>query len=113
MDFTTARQFVVKQALPATEQSNTFLQQLQQHQAPIPGQVTSLLLALKALFEGLRSARQLDRELVYALFLLAHESRRAFDAGKQAGIEWPPLLDEDLSRITSAVTSIFADQWQS
>lgn len=112
MDFTTARQFVVNQALPAPDKSDTFLQQLQRREAPIPGQVTSLLLALKAIFEGLRSTQQIDRKLAYALFCLAHESRRAFEAGKRAGTEWPPLLDEDLSRIAIAVTSIFADEWQ-
>jgi hypothetical protein len=86
---------------------------LQQGKAPIPGQVTSILLALKIVFEALRTAPTLDRELVYALYLLSFESRQHFEAGIRAGVDWPPLLNEDLKRISRAVKSIFAGTWHS
>jgi hypothetical protein len=114
MDFETARQFVLKQATvdPVEEQTETFMLRLKQGNPPIPGQVTSLLLALKVLFEGLKTEPALDRTLVKALFALACDGRQLFDKGQQAGVTWPPLLDDDLQRITKAVHSIVAGVWQ-
>jgi hypothetical protein len=114
MDFETAWQFVLRQTTiePIEDQSETFMLRLKQGNPPIPGQVTSLLLALKVLFEGLKNEPALDRTLIQALFALACESRQLFDKGKQAGVTWPPLLDEDLGRITKAAQSIVTGVWQ-
>jgi hypothetical protein len=79
----------------------------------VPGQVTNILLALKIVFEALRTSPTLDRELIYSLYLLSYESRQQFEAGRQGGADWPPLLDEDLKRISRAVKSIFAGNWHS
>lgn len=107
MDYQTAHNILLRQGLDAAQQPESLIHHLQQGAPPRPGQITEILLALKVVLEALRDAPTLDRELVYSLFLLATQSRQAFAAGHQAGIEWPPLLDEDLGRITAAVESIF------
>ncbi|MBE9077487.1 Dethiobiotin synthetase [Romeria aff. gracilis LEGE 07310] len=109
MDFKTARQELTRQALPQNQTADTFLGRLEQGQPPVPGQVTSLLLALRAVFDNLREATALDREFAYALHRLAYNSRRCYEQGVQTGVEWPPLLDEDLDRIAIAVNQIFAN----
>lgn len=111
MDYQTARQFLLKQVANDPE-TGAFLARLYQYQAPVPGQATNILLALKVVFEGLRHATELDRELSYALYLLAYDSRQQFEQGKKAGVTWTPLLDDDLKRIAKAVRSIFAGVWQ-
>ena len=113
MDYKTARGFLIHQGTATDSNSDSFLVRLAQGQAPVPGQVTNILLALKIVFEALRSAPTLDRELGYALYLLSYESRQHYEAGRQAGVVWPPLLDEDLKRIYRAVKSIFAGEWHS
>ena len=113
MDFNTARHFLISQTVAPKENLDTFFTRLSQGEPPVPGQVTSLLLALKVVFEGLRQESTLDRQLAYALYLLSQESRQLFEAGRKSGISWPPLLDEDLTRIARAAKSIFADEWQS
>ena len=113
MDYKTARSFLISQGTLSDENADAFLVRLKQGKAPIPGQVTNILLALKMVFEALQTSSTLDRELVYALYLLSFESKQQFDAGLQAGVSWPPLLDEDLKRITRAVKSIFAGVWHS
>ena len=113
MDYKTARGFLIHQGTAANSNSDAFLVRLAQGQAPVPGQVTNILLALKIVFEALRSSPNLDRELSYALYLLSYESRRYYEAGRQAGVNWPPLLDEDLKRIARAVVSIYAGTWHS
>lgn len=113
MDYKTARSFLIHQGTPSDENTDAFLVRLKQGKAPIPGQVTSILLALKVVFEALRTASSLDRELVYSLYLLSFESREHFKAGLKAGAELPPLLSEDLKRISRAVRSIFAGVWHS
>ncbi len=105
MDVKTAHHVVMTQANLA--QPDAFLARLQQHHPPIPGQVTSLLLALKVITEDLKTATQLDRSLTYALHQLAYESRRSYEQGKQSRIEWPPLLDDDIERIAIAIAQIF------
>jgi hypothetical protein len=107
MDFKTACAFIIKQTITDGSEPDASLARLQQFQPPIPGQVTSLLLALKVVNEGLKPATTLDRPLASALHQLAYESRRQFERGRHAGIDWPPLLDEDLDRIAQAVTQIF------
>lgn len=108
MDFKTAQDYLLLQAgrQPAV-QEEVFLDRLQRGQPPIPGQVTTILLALKVILEGLRQAEYLDRELVSALHLLAYDSRRFYTVGLQAGVIWPPLLHEDLERIAQLVRQIF------
>ncbi|UBF26868.1 Dethiobiotin synthetase [Kovacikia minuta CCNUW1] len=112
VDYQTARTLLVNQGMPPEQNSDALITRLKQGQPPIPGQVTSILLALKVAFEELRDVHELERELVCSLYLLAEESRRLFEAGRRAGVPWPPLLDEDLSRITAAVRSIFVGTWQ-
>jgi hypothetical protein len=113
MDFETARQFVLRQTLDgADDRPDRFILRLRQGHPPVPGQVTSLLLALKVLFEGLKHEPSLERPLVQALFVLAYESRQLYQAGQQAGVTWPPMLDDDLVRIAKAVQSILEGTWQ-
>ena len=115
MNYDSAYNFLIAQgtALQEPQKQDDFLQRLQQGKPPIPGQVTSILLALRIVFEGLQSTANLDRKLVWALHLLAVDSQKLFDAGRQRGIDWPPLLKEDLQRIAIAVKSIFSGVWQS
>lgn len=112
MDYQTARTLLIQQ-VALEQQPDALLSRLSQGKPPIPGQITSLLLALKVVFEALREAPLLERELVCALHLLSIETRQQFEQGQQAGVAWPPLLDEDLTRITAAVKSIFLGSWQS
>ncbi len=111
VDYQTAHNILITQGTDAAQHPDSLLQCLSQGKPPIPGQVTTILLALKVLFEGLREATQLDRELAAALFILATQSRQYFDAGDRAGIEWTPLLNDDLDRIARAVHSIFQGEW--
>lgn len=112
MDYKTARSFLITQGMASEQNFDALLVRLKMGKAPIPGQVTNILLALKIMFENLQGAANLDRELIYALYQLSYESRQRFEAGRQSGVNWPPLLDEDLKRITTAVKSIFAGVWQ-
>ncbi|MBD0269974.1 Dethiobiotin synthetase [Pseudanabaena sp. FACHB-2040] len=112
MDFQTARQFLFHQTIqPQEGQEESFYSRLRQGQPPIPGQVTSLLLALKVVYEGLQNVPALDKDLVQALFILSYESRQLFEAGQKAGVIWPPLLDDDLKRIAAAARSIIKGSW--
>jgi hypothetical protein len=113
MDYETARSFLINQARLTDANPDAFLPRLQKGKPPVPGQVTSLLLALKVVFEALRAAPSIDRELIYTLHILALESRRQYDSQRKVGVVWPPLLDEDITRIATAVKNIFADEWKS
>ncbi|MBD2462389.1 Dethiobiotin synthetase [Oscillatoria sp. FACHB-1407] len=112
MDYTTAHQLLLYQGNPPGTDADALLTRLKQGKPPIPGQVTTLLLALKIVFEALRDVDSFNRELVYALHSLASDSRELFVVGQRQGVTWPPLLDEDLTRIAIAVKSIFAGVWQ-
>lgn len=112
MDYQTAHRFLINQVQQAESDSETILARLRQGKPPVPGQVTSLLLALKVVFQALQQEAYLERDLVHALYRLATESRQQFEVGRMAGVEWPPLLDEDLTRIAIAVKSIFAGVWE-
>lgn len=111
MDYETARYFLISQGNPDASDTEAFLVRLKQGIPPVPGQVTSLLLSLKVVFEALRETDILERDLVFALYCLANDSRYFFSTGQQTGVDWPPLLNEDLRRIASAVKSIFAGTW--
>ena len=114
MDYKTARSFLIDQgtALETKRNPDAFLMRLKQGQPPVPGQVTSILLALKILFEGLQDSPMLDRQLISALHLLSVEGLQQFEAGLRKGVSWPPLLKEDLNRIAIAVKNIFSGVWQ-
>ncbi|NJP10127.1 MAG: Dethiobiotin synthetase [Leptolyngbyaceae cyanobacterium RU_5_1] len=111
MDYQTACNLLITQGIDAEQHPDALLTRLQQGIPPIPGQVTAVLLALKVLYEGLRESTQLERELACSLHRLSSESRSHFETGRKAGVIWPPLLDEDLTRIAAAVKSIFAGEW--
>jgi hypothetical protein len=114
MDAKTARNFLIDQGTALMTQKNpdAFLMLLKQGKAPHPGQMTSILLALKTAYESTKSASSLDRALVDALHLLAMESREHYEAGRRQGVQWPPLLAEDLSRLALAVQSVFSGEWR-
>ncbi|WP_199246619.1 Dethiobiotin synthetase [[Phormidium] sp. ETS-05] len=99
-------------ALQNLVSDDNLLSRLNQGKPPLPGEVTAILLALKIVFEELQNQTNLDRNLGLALHLLAFESQRLFEAGRSAGVSWPPLLKEDLQRIAASVASIFADEWR-
>jgi hypothetical protein len=110
VDYESARRLLLDQARASA--IDTFLGRLQRHQPPVPGQVTSILLALKVVFGALQDAQQIDRELAYALFLISSEATQLFETGLKQSLECPPLLSEDLDRITRSVKSIFSGNWQ-
>ncbi|MFZ4639685.1 MAG: Dethiobiotin synthetase [Nodosilinea sp.] len=113
MDFATARQFVLGQTGPRTDQRlDTFIACLRQGRPPVPGQVTSLLLALKVIFEGLKQEPTLERSLVQALLVFIKDSPDLFQSGSYQGVQWPPLLEDDLARLSRAAVSIIKGEWQ-
>ena len=109
MDFDTARRFVLAQTLSPVPGQSTFIDCLRRGTAPVPGQVTSLLLALKTLSQGLKNEPMIERSLGHAFFILSYESRLLYLRGKAQQVDWPPLLDEDLSRMATAVEQIWAN----
>lgn len=108
MDYPTAYAFLLTQGSAQTI-PETLLQRLSAGQAPIPGQLTALLLALKVVYKGLRGQPTIDRPLAAALHYLAQETRLRYDAGLTRGVDWPPLLREDLQRVNQAVWEILSD----
>jgi hypothetical protein len=109
MDYDTAHQFLLTQGQLDSPDPDQFLVRLRQAKPPVPGQVTTILLALKVVLEDLRGVPTLDRTLAANLYRLANDSRHWFNTGRSRGVDWPPLLDEDLQRIAIAVQQIFAD----
>ncbi len=112
MNYETARKFLIDQTVISEESPDALLMRLQQGKPPVPGQITSILLALKVVFEGIKDATTIDRTLVYALYQLTLKAQQLFAVGRKAGVEWPPLLKEDLLRIAIATESIFSGEWQ-
>lgn len=110
MDFATARRFLLAQTISPVPGQTPFIECLRQRVAPVPGQVTSILLALKTVSQGLRGEPHMDRALGHALFVLTYDSRTLYLQGQQAGVEWPPLLEEDLTRIAEAVRVLWAGE---
>ncbi|BAZ29228.1 hypothetical protein NIES4074_16670 [Cylindrospermum sp. NIES-4074] len=111
MNYETARKLLIDQA-KTEDNPDALLNRLQQGKPPVPGQITSILLGLKVVFEALKEAHSLDRELAFALYQLATKAQQLFVAGRKIGIDWPPLLKEDLLRISLAAESIFSGTWQ-
>ncbi|MEM0982014.1 MAG: Dethiobiotin synthetase [Cyanobacteria bacterium P01_H01_bin.58] len=108
MDFATARRFLIAQAVQPVPGQVSFIQCLRQGAPPVPGQVTSILLALKTVTQTLAHEPTLERSLAHAFFVLTYESRQLYLQGQQSGVDWPPLLSEDLTRIAEAVQTILA-----
>ncbi|WP_017318952.1 hypothetical protein [Mastigocladopsis repens] len=113
MNYETARKFLIDQTVITEENPDPLLMRLQQGKPPVPGQITSILLALKVVFESLKDATVIDKKLAYALYELTIKAQQMFAAGRKVGVEWPPLLKEDLLRIAIATESIFSGEWQS
>jgi hypothetical protein len=111
MDYKTAQNLIIHQVDLSDPNGNGFLCRLKQGKPPIPGNVTNILLALKILFDGLQGRTELERELVYCLHLLSFDSRQYFEDGRRKGVNWPPLLHEDLNRIARGARNIFADKY--
>ncbi|MEA5554354.1 Dethiobiotin synthetase [Anabaena cylindrica UHCC 0172] len=111
MNYEIARKLLIDQTIN-DENPDTFLNRLKQGKPPVPGQITSVLLALKVVFEALKETSSVDKELAYALYKLGIRTLQLFATGRKAGIDWPPLLKEDLQRISLAAESIFSGQWQ-
>ncbi|WP_341524997.1 Dethiobiotin synthetase [Nostoc sp. UHCC 0302] len=112
MNYETARKLLIDQTLTKEENPDALLKRLKQGKPPVPGQITSILLALKVVYEALKDAPSLDRELALALYQLGIKAQQLFAAGRKAGVDWPPLLKEDLLRISLASESIFSGTWQ-
>jgi hypothetical protein len=112
MDYPAARDLLIRQGAIAPERPDNFLPRLSQGLPPVPGQVTSILLALKVVFDRLREETTLERDLACALYILTTDSRHYYNRGRSQGVDWPPLLDEDLDRMAIAVRSIFTGSWQ-
>ena len=68
MNYETAYQFILNQTIVSENNSDALLTRMQQGKPPIPGQITSILLALKVVFETLKNATTLEREFTYALY---------------------------------------------
>ncbi|MBE9034308.1 Dethiobiotin synthetase [aff. Roholtiella sp. LEGE 12411] len=112
MNYETARKILIDQTIATEENPDALLTRMKQGKPPVPGQITSILLALKVVFEALKDAPSLDRELALSLYQLGIKAQQLFVAGRKAGIDWPPLLKEDLLRISLASESIFSGTWQ-
>lgn len=112
MNYETARKLLIDQTIITEENPDALLMRMKQGKPPIPGQITSILLALKVVFEALKDAKSLDRELALALYQLSIKAQQLFSAGRKADVDWPPLLKEDLLRISLASESIFSGIWQ-
>ncbi|MEH2358298.1 Dethiobiotin synthetase [Nostoc sp.] len=112
MNYETARKLLIDQTIITEENPDALLTRMKQGKPPVPGQITSILLALKVVFEALKDAKSLDRELALALYQLSIKAQQLFAAGRKAGVDWPPVLKEDLLRISLASESIFSGIWQ-
>lgn len=110
MNYDTARKVLIEQTHPHAENPDALLTRMQQGKPPIPGQITSILLALKVVFEALKDADTLDKELAYTLYQLTVKAQHLFASGLRTGVNWPPLLKEDLIRIGNGCESIFAGE---
>lgn len=107
MDYDTARQLLYRETDDGSRDG--FLARLRQGLAPVPGQMTHLLLALEVVATATKGQPQLDRPLVDMLYRLAMESRRWVDQGQRRGVLWSALFYGDLDRLQQEVRHIFAD----
>ncbi|MBW4509405.1 MAG: Dethiobiotin synthetase [Scytonematopsis contorta HA4267-MV1] len=112
MNYEIAYKLIIDQTISSEENPDALLMRLRQGKPPVPGQITSILLALKVLFASHQDATAIDRQLANALYQLTIKSQQLFTAGLRAGVDWPPLLKEDLQRIAIASEGIFSGHWQ-
>jgi hypothetical protein len=112
MNYDTARKLLISQTITTEDNPDALLMRMKQGKPPVPGQITSILLALKFVFEAVKDAPSLDKELIYALYQLGVKTQQLYVAGRKAGVDWPPLFKEDLIRIALATESIFSGVWQ-
>ncbi|MGD1850677.1 MAG: Dethiobiotin synthetase [Cyanophyceae cyanobacterium] len=112
MDYETARQFLIMQGSPSPTNGDAFLNRLKDGKPPVPGQVTSILLAVKMVHAAREGTPSLSREFAGPLCRLAVESNIAYQVGLMSGVPWPPLLAEDLQRIGRGIASIMSGNWQ-
>lgn len=110
MNYKIAQKLLIDQT--DDENEDSLLSRLKQGKSPVPGQITSILLALKVVFETLKNVTDLDKELAYALYKLGIRALQLFFTGRKAGVDWPVLLKEDLQRISLAAESIFSGTWE-
>jgi hypothetical protein len=73
----------------------------------VAGQITSIFLALKVVFESIKDPRNFDRELEFALYQLGVKAQQIFLPGHKAGVHWPALITEDLLRISYVPKAFF------
>ncbi|TAF02568.1 MAG: Dethiobiotin synthetase [Nostocales cyanobacterium] len=111
MNYDIARKLLIDQTANDAN-PDTLLSRLKQGKPPVPGQITSILLALKVVFETLKEAHSIDKELALSLYTLGIKTLQLFATGSKIGIDWPPLLKEDLQRISLAAESIFSGTWE-
>ncbi|TAE59090.1 MAG: Dethiobiotin synthetase [Nostocales cyanobacterium] len=111
MNYEIARKLLIDQTKNDAN-PDALLSRLRQGKPPVPGQITSILLALKVVFETLKDANSLDKELALSLYKLGIRGLQLFATGRKAGVDWPPLLYEDLQRISLAAESIFSGTWE-
>jgi len=109
MNYQIARKLLIDQTETTRD---TLLNRLRQGKLPIPGQITSILLALKLVFESLKDVNTIDKELAWSLHKLGSKCLEILTMELKSDTEWPPLLKEDLQRITLAVESIFSGTWE-
>ncbi len=109
MNYQIARNLLIDQTETTRD---TLLNRLRQGKWPIPGQITSILLALKLVFESLKDVNTIDKELAWSLHKLGSKCLEILTMELKSDTEWPPLLKEDLQRITLAVESIFSGTWE-
>lgn len=111
MNYEIARKLLIDQTKKDAN-PDALLNRLKQGKPPVPGQITSILLALKVVFETLKDSTSLDKELALSLYKLGIRALQLFATGRKAGVDWPPLLQEDLQRISLAAESIFSGMWE-
>ncbi|MDB9379199.1 Dethiobiotin synthetase, partial [Nodularia sphaerocarpa CS-585A2] len=68
MNYETARKLLITQTVTTEENPDALLMRMKLGKPPVPGQITSILLALKVVFEAVKDAPNLDRELAFALY---------------------------------------------
>lgn len=116
MNYESARAYLVSQSLgivgDGKDAESTFMQRLKQGIPPLPGQATTILLALRVVFDHVQGQEFLDRQLVHALHVLATQGPWVVSQWRSMGRMCPPLLEDDLQRIAMNVDNIFSGVWK-
>jgi hypothetical protein len=80
-----------------------------------PGQerMRQLLLALRQIFDEVHGAKTFDRELAYALHVLAVYPEAQISSWSRQGCTWrEELVAVEIPAVALAVESIFAGEWE-